>query len=84
MQEWSEDVFGNIQQWKIQLLTDIQNLDGKKEAENLEDVDKERRQYCQEQFQSLIFHEAIKWKQQSRNKWLEADDRNTKKFPYGC
>lgn len=33
MQEWSQDVFGNIQQRKIQLLSDIQNLDGKEEAE---------------------------------------------------
>ena len=33
MQEWSKDVFGNIQQRKIQLLSDIQNLDGKEEAE---------------------------------------------------
>ena len=78
IQEWRKNVFGNSLVRKLQLLAEIQVLDAKEEAGTFEEVDRLRRQSYQEDLQRLIFQEEIKWKQRSRNQWLEAGDHNTK------
>ena len=80
MIEWKKENVGTFTEKKNQLLAAIQGFDEKEELGSLNAEDKEHRKYLQDQFRRLLIQEELKWKQCSRNKWLEAGDRNTKYF----
>lgn len=60
----------------LSILEDIRHIDLIEETDRLEDED--GRQHCllQEEFSKKVLHEEIKWKQRSRNKWVEEGDHN--------
>ena len=70
---------GDLLDKKNQLLADIQLLDEKEKGGNLNEG-RINGKNLQDQFRHVLFQKEIKWKQRSRNTWLEAGDRNTKFF----
>lgn len=77
---WKKDHFGKVEEHKVQILANIHQIDLKEENGLLDDQDRSRQSFLQEEFYKKALQEEIKWKQRSKNKWLDEGDRNTKYF----
>lgn len=68
-----------MEEKKCQILHDIHQTDSKEESVGLDEDEWRHCSLLQEEYARKVLEEEIKWKQQSKNKWLEGD-RNTKFF----
>lgn len=70
-------MFGKVEERKGHLLEEIHAIDLMEEYEGLDDHDCRGCCLLQEEFFKKLLQEEIKWRQRSRNKWLDEGDRNT-------
>ncbi|KAA3462709.1 reverse transcriptase [Gossypium australe] len=79
LKDWNKHVYGNITTRKKDLFKRIANIQRKRDfsrSHHLNQVDLSLRQ----EFESVIHHEDLLWKQKVRYDWWKLGDRNTKFF----
>ncbi|XP_022899390.1 uncharacterized protein LOC111412699 [Olea europaea var. sylvestris] len=77
LKRWNEEIVGNVNCRKIQCLSNIEELDRRKENQGLAGEEKVRHRVLREKLERLV---EIVWYQKSRVTWLKEEDKYTKFF----
>lgn len=75
-----QDCFGHVSQIKEDLLVKVQVMDKKEAKQDLTDLDRSERNCIKEEFIEITAPWEIRWRQETRLKWLQEGDNNIKFF----
>lgn len=81
LKKWNREVFGNIQQRKDSLVSEIKEIQDLLEIHQSDDLLR-REEVLIREFDVVLEQEEVLWFQKSREKYIALGDRNTKIFPH--
>lgn len=77
MKEWHYNHFQSLEAAKLAIMDQIMQMDKMEAISTFSVVDGDLRVRLQEEFRRKSIQKEIKWKQRSRDRWIDEGDRNT-------
>ena len=79
LRKWNKKVFGDVQQRKDKLVSDIKVIQDQLELQQTDELLRKEEELVKE-FEIVLEQEEMLWYQKSREKWIKSGDRNTSYF----